>query len=245
MVGHRLKAIVGIRVHVQIPKGRESVDTHFLVHLLCVMHAKHARPATKAAIVTVVATPADEFISQSARVIRVQTQQRHFLSAEVEAGWSKELKRARSTEAEARLSRRRRPFRRKDETEQDGNGSDPALVRHFLQVGNPSQLTPLIVFIKVLSMLLHGFQAPLPPSEARSHSCLSGTLEFSHPSPPPPLEPPPLLPPLPPSPPPPPPSPSPLPFPHPLLSFAFFSYFDRYPATQPANVVAVIVQNLC
>ncbi|KAF7383413.1 hypothetical protein HZH66_012763 [Vespula vulgaris] len=85
MVGHRLKAIVGIRVHVQIPKGRESVDTHFLVHLLCVMHAKHAR--------------------------------------EVEAGWSKELKRARSTEAEARLSRRRRPFRRKDETEQDGNGS--------------------------------------------------------------------------------------------------------------------------
>ncbi|KAF7384705.1 hypothetical protein HZH68_014317 [Vespula germanica] len=86
---------------------------------------RYRRPATKAAIVTAVATPADEFISQSARVIRVQTQQRHFLSAflEVEAGWSKELKRARSTEAEARLSRRRRPFRRKNETEQDGNGS--------------------------------------------------------------------------------------------------------------------------
>ncbi|KAL2738774.1 hypothetical protein V1478_001340 [Vespula squamosa] len=124
----------------------------------------------KATIVTTAAAAAaDEFISQCARVIRVQTQQRYFLSAflsllvrniyatraklarslarswvntlecaavrlsmqikaitlsrEVGAGWSKELKRARSTEAEARLSRRKRPFRRKGETEQDGNGS--------------------------------------------------------------------------------------------------------------------------
>lgn len=47
-------------------------------------------------------------------------------------------------------------------------GKELSSARRFLRLGNPSQLTPLIVFIKVLSMLLHGSQALQPFS--RSHS---------------------------------------------------------------------------